>query len=907
MGYIPTPAFTPVSGVSIQDNNSSGVTLEELSTTGGVTIADLGTAGVSGGLFLNSSLAIKLSGTGVGSWLFTGANLAGLATPAAGQTPAVGLTQDGKLYRYPTGGPWNLLASGLSSSAPLTDALVPLAGATGLGADAGHQHVGKLPISSLTEFGHSWLAGITAGLPKSALGRGDIGSQFAAMVGVIEGNLLNLAIGGTLLTKRLNGGGSLFGGWLGALQFVYPDGARVIAEDSWTDQTTSFTSPVGPSLIVHGINDLTANLPEMVFQPSPASGATVGPGSYPYTYGLQAWFNAMVTVISRLRACQWYGGYEVANTLTNDATTAFGGSGSWAKNAGVNLNSGAFYNSNATPGGTFTITLPTSFQGGVVAVNLIGQPGAYGLNTTAMTASTPSTITLTGNDTFPAGVNFVLQIDNEQILANASGTTVTIVTRGVNGTTAATHTGSNNPVFIPQTASVAWTGTASGVSGTPATFVTGSAAFGDYCSTTTRFTCTAADAGKTIIGTTQNLVTGDTATSFWYDSWWVESKVPAPVIVTDEPRANLVGNSVTPTFTTVTAMNAATAAAIALFDSAVQRANLDSLVYNRGFLLTGSINNSTTTGIAITSVTNAVPFVGQRLMVFAAGDASEEDWLITAVSGSAGSYTISVTRGYNSTSAVAHAAGANITDGQIWYIDNLHPNSYGASILAGQIHLAMQTALENASVPNYQVPAGHKGVWIKYNDFAHLGGVQDNSYIFPPAASTSAIALVQNTMQAFPFFVPRHCLLVGFAYDVTTLAASSSLRVGLYMTETDGITPSALLHDLGTAPTTAGGGQTATGRYKRLNPGLYYVATVAQGGAPSLQCLGSSASGGPFGLTFPAIPLAGGTNAALHQPQGYSSGTTVSGAFPTTFGTPTVVTTGPMPIVGLLLRSKNWQ
>ena len=113
MGYTPLQAFTPVSGVSIADTSNAGVVIEELSTTGGMTINDIGSGGVSGGVYFASTRGIEItSGNLNGWWLFTGTNLAGLPTPSAPETPAFGLTQDGKQYFYPTGGPWAIVNNG---------------------------------------------------------------------------------------------------------------------------------------------------------------------------------------------------------------------------------------------------------------------------------------------------------------------------------------------------------------------------------------------------------------------------------------------------------------------------------------------------------------------------------------------------------------------------------------------------------------------------------------------------------------------------------------------------------------------------------------------------------------------------------------------------------------------------
>lgn len=59
---------------------------------------------------------------------------------------------------------------------------------------------------------------------------------------------------------------------------------------------------------------------------------------------------------------------------------------------------------------------------------------------TAMTKTLPATITVSSTSGFPASGNFTIEIDSEQMTAKvASATTLTVVTRAINGTSAAVH------------------------------------------------------------------------------------------------------------------------------------------------------------------------------------------------------------------------------------------------------------------------------------------------------------------------------------------------------------------------------------------------------------------------------------------------------------------------------------
>jgi hypothetical protein len=98
-------AFTSTLGVDMVDTSAGGVAISELGS-GGIILADDG----GGGTFITSTDVLRFVAPSNGFYCFTAANLAGLPTPAVGQTPAFGFAQSGHIYFYPTGGPWSLVA-----------------------------------------------------------------------------------------------------------------------------------------------------------------------------------------------------------------------------------------------------------------------------------------------------------------------------------------------------------------------------------------------------------------------------------------------------------------------------------------------------------------------------------------------------------------------------------------------------------------------------------------------------------------------------------------------------------------------------------------------------------------------------------------------------------------------------
>ncbi len=88
-------------------------------------------------------------------------------------------------------------------------------------------------------------------------------------------------------------------------------------------------------------------------------------------------------------------------------------------------------NNNWSPLTTLTTSGNTNLFRGAFANTILG---------TAMTKTSPATISVTSTAAFPATGNFTVQIDSEQIQVKvASATSLTVVTRGYNSTTTATH------------------------------------------------------------------------------------------------------------------------------------------------------------------------------------------------------------------------------------------------------------------------------------------------------------------------------------------------------------------------------------------------------------------------------------------------------------------------------------
>lgn len=114
-------------------------------------------------------------------------------------------------------------------------------------------------------------------------------------------------------------------------------------------------------------------------------------------------------------------------------------------------------------------------------------------------------------------------------------------------------------------------------------------------------------------------------------------------------------------------------------------------------------------------------------------------------------------------------------------------------------------------------------------------------YQTQPGAQRVAAALKANTAYAAELIVPRAATFDSIAVEVTTPAAGSTLRLGVYADDGGGA-PGALVADFGTVDAGTAGSR-ALSISQVLQPGLYWVVVAALGGAPSIRTLSGAGSG----------------------------------------------------------------
>lgn len=117
-------------------------------------------------------------------------------------------------------------------------------------------------------------------------------------------------------------------------------------------------------------------------------------------------------------------------------------------------------------------------------------------------------------------------------------------------------------------------------------------------------------------------------------------------------------------------------------------------------------------------------------------------------------------------------------------------------------------------------------------------------YGSPAPATVSTGALTLNMMYATPIFVTKPCAISKIAVEVTTLAASSLLRLGVYqnvLSVPNGLNmPDYLLFDAGTiSGATTGVKEIDVSASSHTFPtaGLYWLTCVAQTAAPTVRTI----------------------------------------------------------------------
>jgi len=743
-------------------------------------------------------------------------------------------------------------------------------------------------INSLTVIGHSWTAATNSGsLNVPQFEMQNMIPRLMGLLNVNNENVTHLGTSASWLTKTVAAFGGRNCGWGGVWQFVLPYSNQNINDQS----TGSVTVPVPqPSsfVMVHGVNDIAL----MAYNTSTVN----------FNQIRTAYKNAVRSVISRARSGVLYSSYYASGstaTVTWDSTITTSG---FASTAQTTSNTGVAVYRSSTNGNTITYTIPSNFNGGTIAMCFLGNKQAWtNINTTMNSTDASTVVALTAFTNTPyqnfangdvvAWYSGGVDSGERGLITAGGGTASVTITRGFNSTAKTTHAIGDEMVSA---SSISVNFSTNGSNAT----ITGNLALGaigvpgntntygqERVPVVKRFVCTAADAGKTIVATV-SAVASDTATVD-FDSAWIEAFDPQPFVVANLPRYSY-GLHQYVSEAQMTTWNSDVASVVAEFDGAVQIADFDTTMHDRGGTLTTSI---TATQGATADANPTFTITAANRTVFATLSQNstfciEGERIVakTVVNNGDGTFTFSnVTRGADGTAAGTHASGKMVSDGLYFNSDCLHLNAYGMNVAAKLLWQAFQSYQGQS---NYSLSTGN-GNSSDDRQRPQLG-LGQNTYLAPAVTNLVNSVAAFNTQFFTAIYIPQTCIITQVGCIVTAVGVTASVcRFGLYDLDTSRRAAYYLIHDFGTVSTLSTGFR-AVDTYKLVKPGWYYISSCEQGSGTASTKRNMTATAAAVGLSgYAGPPIAAGTapTGATWLPTNGFTQAGVTGAFGLNVGT----------------------
>ncbi len=204
-----------------------------------------------------------------------------------------------------------------------------------------------------------------------------------------------------------------------------------------------------------------------------------------------------------------------------------------------------------------------------------------------------------------------------------------------------------------------------------------------------------------------------------------------------------------------------------------------------------------------------------------------------------------------------------------------------SSPAAGDLWWRSDTAQAHAS-------DGNSGLPIQVGPSGNLPVIRSTAWHnLPPQGNPGTATVPADRLFALPFWPGRSCTLTAAAVNVTLALVGGNIRMGLYAS--DGVLPTSLVADYGTVSVGITGIRQITGLSTAVRPVLHYLGIARQGG---ILNLGLSARDTWEPVVSETSPVLDSNRNAY-----YRDG--VSGALPSTFGTPVGTAQGPSASVQL--------
>ena len=185
-------------------------------------------------------------------------------------------------------------------------------------------------------------------------------------------------------------------------------------------------------------------------------------------------------------------------------------------------------------------------------------------------------------------------------------------------------------------------------------------------------------------------------------------------------------------------------------------------------------------------------------------------------------------------------AGTNITISPTSGLGDVTINSSG-----GGGTIAVTAPITNSGTPtSANIGIDLSNIALKYASPWQVNYRSGYYYESKTGGTITTAQFAKNRLTAVPLFISETITLDRIGAECTVAAASTTMRLGIYNSNSNGV-PSSLILDAGTIDTSSIGQKTITIN-QTLNAGFYYLAFIHQGGTAVASMRAISNTGGNY-------------------------------------------------------------